>query len=87
MENILIPITENDFVALKVAKEYSELKNAEYSKIALEKVGILLKLINSLKEENVKIPSWMVWSEALIHKLAFHSVTLLNLFEGTEIPF
>jgi hypothetical protein len=87
MENIFIPVTEKDFAAIKVAKDYSELKNVEYSKIVREKVGILLRLINSLKEEDVKIPSWMVWSEALIHKLAFHSVTLLNLFEGTEIPF
>jgi hypothetical protein len=87
MKRILLPTTEMDFIALKVVQEYNQMKNIEYSKVVLEKIGVLLKLINSLHEEKVQLPSWQIWVEAVIHKLAFHSVSLLKLFEGTEIPF
>ena len=87
MKRVLLPTTEMDFIALKIMQEYNQMKNVQYSTVVLDKVGILLKLINSLHKEKVQLPSWQVWVEALIHKLSFHSVSLLKLFEGTEIPF
>ena len=87
MKKVLFPVSEMDFIALKVMQEYRQMRSIEYSKIVLDKVGTLLKLIDSLHKEKVQLPSWQVWVEALIHKLSFHSVSLLKLFEGTEIPF
>jgi hypothetical protein len=87
MSNIIIPLSEKDLIAIKVTSESEEKNNIEYSRIVLEKIRILLKLINSLYEEKIELPSWKVWSEALIHKLSFHSTSLLKLYEGTVIPF
>lgn len=87
MENKFIQLSQKDLIAIKVMKEYEEMNSIEYSKIVLEKVGILLNLIDSLHKEKVQVPSWQIWSEALIHKLSFHAVTLLKLFEGTIIPY
>lgn len=87
MSDFYYTLTEKDLIAIKVATEYQEKNNVEYSKIVLEKIRLLLKLINSLYEEKIDIPVWKVWSEALIHKLCFHSTSLLKLYEGTTLPF
>lgn len=87
MRKIPVPVTEKDFVALKVITEYETMKNVEYSKVVLDKVGILIELMNSLHSESVKVLPSQVWAEPLIYKLSFHSVNLLKLFEGTDIPF
>jgi Family of unknown function (DUF5677) len=86
MNQELHQLSEKDLAVLKTLSDYNEMNNINYSKVVLNKVSILLKLINSLFEEKVKVSTNLIWIEPLIQKLTFHSVNILKLFEGTVLP-
>lgn len=85
MEN-KFKFSQKDLAVLKAANDFHQMNNVEYSKVVLKKIRTLLQLINSLHGQKVEIQPWLVWSEPLIQKLSFHSVNIVRLFEGTELP-
>jgi hypothetical protein len=87
MAYIEIPVTDTDLIALKVSSDWEQKTSVEYSKIIFHKTGLLLELMDSLYRQKINIPNWQVWSEHLIYKLCFHSISILKLFEGCELPF
>jgi len=73
--------------SLKIWKEYEILSNEEYSKVILYKINLLLKLMNSLHEKNIKVDSWKIWCEPTIYKLCYHSCSLIKIYYGTNLPY
>lgn len=79
-------LTEKDLIAIKIGTEYQQMSNLVYSQLVLNKIGLLIDLINSLYNDKIKMPEWKTWSEPLIVKLCFHASSMIKLFEGTELP-
>lgn len=73
-------------LTMKVFSEY-ELPDAMYKNIVLFKLNVLLKLMNSLSANKVQIDAWKVWCEAVVYKFAYHSASMIKLYEGTDIPY
>ncbi len=82
-----LTLSKRDLLAIQIAKDYESKTNLEYSEIIKKKIGILLELMESLVEEKISTDGWKGWSESLIQKMSIHSVTLLDLFKGTFLPF
>src|SRR5689334_2592047 len=87
MPEKIIQLTERDLTAIKVSNDLEQKPIVEYSKIVFEKIGLLLELMDSLYREDVKVPSWQIWSEPLIYKLCFHASSIVKLYEGCDIAF
>ena len=67
--------------------EYENLPVEEYAKVVSTKVGVLLRLINTLHEDKIQMASWKIWSEPLLFKMCYHISSLLQLCEGTILPY
>jgi hypothetical protein len=73
-----------DLISIQTALKHQELTNLEYANDVKQNISLLLELLNSLYEEKIIIAEWLFWIEPMVHKLAFHSSTILQLFEGTN---
>jgi hypothetical protein len=72
---------------IKVWHEWESTSNEQYIPILLKSVNILLDLTNSLHVEQVKLPSWKIWSEPIVFKFCYHVSSIALLFKGTQLPF
>lgn len=86
MEQFNYVFTDKDMAALKVTADYEHKNNVEYSKIVLKKIEVLMELMDSLFQEKIQIPNWQIWAESLIIKFSFHSVSMIKMFDGIELP-
>jgi len=84
MEDNNYNFTDKDKAAINAIESHETKTNIEYINDVLQKINLLAELVNSLHEENIQMKEWLCWSEPLIHKLIFHSSTLLKIFFGTE---
>ena len=83
----IFKVGEKDLVALKVLRDHEDLSNEQYAEKLFARLGIVAELVNSLHEQDVKLPRWKIWSESLAFKFCFHTASFLRLFSGTEIPY
>lgn len=72
---------------LKVWREYENSSNEQYGKTVLETLHVLLTLTNSLHTDQVALPPWKIWAEPVIFKFCYHVSSLVQLFNGTALPF
>jgi hypothetical protein len=72
---------------LKIVQEYENLFVEDYTEIVLEKLGILLNLVNTLHEDKVGLPGWKIWVEPILFKFSYHIGSFLRLYHGTHLPF
>ena len=75
----------NGKIIIQTWDDYNTKPNIEYGNCVKQKLAILLDLINSLHEEKIGIPEWLVWVEPIIFKLIMHSNSFIQLFSGTTI--
>ncbi|WP_276360579.1 DUF5677 domain-containing protein [Daejeonella sp. H1SJ63] len=71
---------------LKITFDSESTTNIQYGEVVLQKVNVLLELIDSLATESVKIAGWKTWSEPIVFKFCYHTCSLIHLFNGTELP-
>jgi hypothetical protein len=72
---------------LKVLLEYEKLFSEDYAQIVSAKLETLTHLINTLKEDKVLLPTWKIWSEAILIKFSYHTSSFLQLYNGTVLPY
>lgn len=84
-------MSEKDYKKLKtivkIWNDYETSSNVEYGHKVLDNLNVLLELTNTLHKDNVKLPEWKIWAEPLIFKFCYHASSVINLFNGTELPF